>query len=388
MSWVLPAPTGPYAVGRCRFDLEDPSRTDPYARRRGVARKLAITAWYPAAVGDGTSAAYLPGAWRPVSWMWGLRARRVTTNSVTAAPPLDAARFPLVVFSGSANPALCYAALLEEVASHGYVVAGISHPYESMPVTAFASGWPRLTRLRSLGGALARPGSRPYEDDLAQRAGVVAVKAADIELVASVLTTTGARDAPHLPIDPTRWAAIGHSFGGGAVAAVCAAGSTCRAGIGFDGGLWRRPDDVDVDRPFLQLFAEHPELTDPIDETVRDGRYVTADYAAEDRATTVGAWQALHDRATPGRSALVVGARHTSFSDWPVLPLRSWSPARRALGSATGPDAWRTTSTAVLAFLERYAATTTAGRDVELSSIAGLRVASPAELFCTQPAVA
>ena len=66
------------------------------------------------------------------------------------------------MLSPSANPALAHTALAEELASHGFVVAGISHPYESMPWTAYADRLPRLVRLRSLGGALSTPGARPY----------------------------------------------------------------------------------------------------------------------------------------------------------------------------------------------------------------------------------
>ena len=47
---------------------------------------------------------------------------------------------------------------------------GISHPYESMPWTAFADRLPRLVRLRSLGGALVDAG-RPAVRDRPRRAG-------------------------------------------------------------------------------------------------------------------------------------------------------------------------------------------------------------------------
>jgi dienelactone hydrolase len=377
---MLPAPTGPHAVGRVRFDLTDPSRPDPFARRRGTPRRLALVAWYPADTGGKAAGPYLPGAWRTTSWMWGLGARHVRAHAVDdAAPRSDGSGFPLVVFSPSANPALCYTALLTELASHGYVVVGISHPYESMPLTVYRSGWPRLTRLASLGGALARPGTRPYEQDLAERARIVDVKADDIAFVASVVSEAGA-----LPVDPTRWAAIGHSFGGGAAAEVCRR-TSCAAGVSLDGGLWRSPGEAAVARPFLQLFAEHPEFTAPIGDVVAGGQYADAGYAAKDRATTLGAWQALHESG--GRhAALVAGARHTSFCDWPLLPMRSWSPARRALAGATGPRAWTATSNAIVAFLDQYVRAGQADVDVALAADSTLRVAAPAELFVAQPA--
>jgi hypothetical protein len=38
---------------------------------------------------------------------------------------------------------------------------------------------------------------------------------------------------------------------------------------------------------------------------------------------------------------VVRGAAHTSFCDWPMLPLRTWSPARRALRGLTGAGVWK-----------------------------------------------
>jgi dienelactone hydrolase len=376
---LLPTPTGPYAVGRVRFDLTDHSRPDPFARRRGTLRRLALVAWYPADTGGKVAGPYLPGAWRTTSWMWGLGSGHVRAHAVDDAMPRSSASgFPLVVFSPSANPALCYTALLTELASNGYVVVGISHPYEPMPLTVYRSGWPRVTRLASLGGALARPGTRPYEQDLAERAAIVDVKADDIAFVAAAMSEAGALPV-RLRIDPTRWAAIGHSFGGGAAAEVCRHAS-CAAGVSLDGGLWRSPSEAAVARPFLQLFAEHPEFTAPFGDVVAGGQYADAGYAAQDRATTVAAWQALHESG--GRhTALVTGARHTSFCDWPLLPLRSWSPARHALAGAIGPRAWTASSNAIVAFLDQHVGAGRADVDVTLAADSTLRAAAPAELF-------
>jgi hypothetical protein len=56
----------------------------------------------------------------------------VRAHAREAADPADGA-FPLILFSPSVNPPLCYTALLQQLASHGYIAAGISHTYESRP---------------------------------------------------------------------------------------------------------------------------------------------------------------------------------------------------------------------------------------------------------------
>ena len=238
-----------------------------------------------------------------------------------------------MIFSPSGNPPLVYAALLEELASHGYVVAGISHTYESMPMSVFADGRARLMRPTSLGGAFAAPGARPFEEDLRERASVVSVKAADIRFVIEALR----RDPPRLlrgRLDTHRVAAVGHSFGGGAAAEVCRHDPAVRAGVSLDGGLWREPSAAGVATPFLQLFGEHPEYTLPCAEVVRRGLMADAGYCAADRACSVGAWQALHDSARPGLTAKVVGAaargvlRHAGAAAAPVVARASRAPRR------------------------------------------------------------
>jgi hypothetical protein len=381
----LPDPTGPFAVGRVALDLVDADRRDPYARRRGTRRKLAVWIWYPGAqpADRGRGGPYLPGAWRTTSWMWGLRGSGVRAHAADGPPPARPAHgFPLVVFSPSANPPLCYSALLQEIASHGYVVAGISHTYEVMPLSVFVRGLPRPTRLQSLGGALAAPGNRPYETDLAERARVVAVKADDIAFVAGRLVgLAGSGGRPLPPVDGSRWAAVGHSFGGGAAADVCGREAAPVAGAGLDAGLWRTPADVAPRVPFLQLFGEHPEYVAQPEDAVAQGFFTSADYAQRDRATSVGAWQALHERARPGHTALIDGATHTSFCDWPMLRLRRWSPARRALGGVSGPRVWAATSGALLAFLDRHVRGGETDVAAPLAADPALRVGPPEELF-------
>jgi hypothetical protein len=364
------------------FDVVDRDREDPYARRAGTARRLAVWVWYPAAPRTGAlPGAYLPGVWRTTSWLWGLHASRVRAQAREAPDPADGA-FPLILFSPSANPPPCYTALLQELASHGYIAAGISHPYESLPLTVFADAPPRLARLASLGGALAAPGKRPYEVDLRERADVVAVKAADLEFVRAELGAGDTTEARWLPaVDRDRSAVIGHSFGGGAAADICQRQHPPTAGVSLDGGLWRTPESLSPTGPFLQLFAEHPEYTTSPDDTVRRGFFKRADYAEQDRATTVGAWQALHSCARPGYSALVRGAAHTSFCDWPMLPLRTWSPARRALRGMTGAGIWSTVTSALLTFLGKHVKGDEGDVLATLIADDALRVGKPAELF-------
>src|SRR5580700_6256607 len=135
----LPEPTGPCPVGITSLWLTDTSRPDPWAT--GVnARELMVSLWYPAMPSEGRRARYMTPAESELQ----LTSRGITgvppealstvrTNAVSDAPPAgDQRALPLVVLSpGFTNARSALTALAEDLASHGYVVAGIDHTYES-----------------------------------------------------------------------------------------------------------------------------------------------------------------------------------------------------------------------------------------------------------------
>jgi predicted dienelactone hydrolase len=143
----LPEPTGPCPVGTTSLHLIDSSRPDPWAA--GVnARELMVSLWYPAAPSDGRRARYMTPAESGLQ----LTSRGITgvppdmlstvrTNAAVGATPAGHQRsHPLVVLSpGFTHPRSALTVLAEDLASHGYVVAGIDHTYESH-ATAFPDG--------------------------------------------------------------------------------------------------------------------------------------------------------------------------------------------------------------------------------------------------------
>src|ERR1700741_277657 len=143
----LPEPTGPYPVGVTSLWLTDASRPDPWAAGVNV-RELMVSLGYPAMQSDGRRARYMTPAESEL---------QLTSRGITGVPPdtlsttrinaaVDATpagrqrELPLVVLSpGFTNSRGTLTALAEDLASHGYVVAGIDHTYESY-ATAFPDG--------------------------------------------------------------------------------------------------------------------------------------------------------------------------------------------------------------------------------------------------------
>src|ERR1039458_810234 len=147
------------------------------------------------------------------------------TNAVSDATPAGSQRaLPLVVLSpGFTNSRSALTALAEDLASHGYVAAGIDHTYESF-ATAFPDG--RVTT--SLARETRRRGTGVWEK-------VVAGRAADACFVLNELTGTHPAWPGAGLIDPSRIAMAGHSIGGAAAIAAMLADSRIRAGIDMDG---------------------------------------------------------------------------------------------------------------------------------------------------------
>ena len=297
----LPGPTGPCPVGTTSLYLKDASRPDPWAA--GVsARELMVSLWYPATPSDGPRARYMTPAESELQ----LTSRGLTsvprdalstvrTNAVSDARPAGRQRaFPLVVLSpGFTNSRSTLTALAEDLASHGYVVAGIDHTYESF-ATAFPDG--RVTT------CLAREALRSGRGEK-----VVAGRAADVSFVLDELT--GAH--PAWPgaglIDPSRMAMAGHSAGGAAAIAAMVADSRIRAGIDMDGATHAQIPDDGLSRPFLFL-GKQSNYTPGIGGGI-PGKPGPASTWERDWELLTG-WK---------RWLLVAGAIHASFTDLALL---------------------------------------------------------------------
>ena len=107
-----------------------------------------VSLWYPAATPDGLPAPYMTPAEselqltnRGITGISPGALSRVEVNAVSdATPDGHQHSLPLVVLSpGFTSSRSTLTALAEDLASHGYVVAGIDHTYESF-ATAFPDG--------------------------------------------------------------------------------------------------------------------------------------------------------------------------------------------------------------------------------------------------------
>lgn len=330
---TLPAPSGPYPVGTETFRWVDPDRPetatdDPVDRRNVIAQ-----AWYPAAEPTGNGSQYLDGLGRlprrvsliPSFLMRGYD-RIDTHGDHRASLGRDRDRWPVVLFSpGYGAPRAFYTGLVAELASRGFVVLAVDHPYEA-DVTELADG--RIaTPLQDF----------PVDEAEGERVMIEqqALRAADLRFVIDQLDRPGAlgpRLSGHL--DTEHIAAIGHSFGGAAAAAAAADDERIRAAANIDGTLYGDLPERPLRQPFLLVQSEYAE-------TDHSPKFLDRNAAL------------LGGLRSGGFRFEIGDANHYSFTD---VPLFLSGPGRFALaqmiGGSRGPVATqRATVDILVAFL-------------------------------------
>jgi dienelactone hydrolase len=328
----LPEPTGPRPVGTASLHLIDTSRADPWAA--GVtARELMVSLWYPAVPSDGRRARYMTPAESEL---------QLTSRGITGLPPdaLSTTRtraaadampegtqhsLPLVVLSpGFTNSRSSLTALAEDLASHGYVAAGIDHTYESYG-TEFPDG--RITT------CLARE-TRQRDSGFHER--VMGGRAADVSFVLSELTGAHPAWPGATLIDPSRMAMAGHSLGGAATIAAMLADSRIRAGVDMDGSTVAEIPAQGLSRPFLFL-GKQSNYTPGSGGAVTPG---TREWKL--RRSAVVTWERDWARMTGWKRWLVVaGAVHASFTDLALLAEQTGIDIETGLSGARSLDITR-----------------------------------------------
>ena len=295
----LPAPTGPLAVGRIAYHWTDSSRTEPYATANGTYREVIVHVWYPADVQP--NAATLPylqdfaalekcAGEEEMKELLGAAYESVksgalrTHASSNAKISTSSRKYPLLVFSpGFGEQSLTYSAMLEDLASHGYVVAAIDHPYDATCIVfpdgrsiAFAQDkWDAAIKS---GGAIAYFASR------------IEIWAADTRFVLDQLirynNTRGLKAPFASHLDLERIGVFGHSVGGMTAFRVGELDERFRAIVNQDSDYQGRPfmsnsSAGNIKQPFLLFVSNHSffkHVTPPTEKQLAAEKLTLAEF--------------------------------------------------------------------------------------------------------------
>ena len=292
----LPAPDGRYRVGVRSFELRDDARQGVMHGVPGTPRILPVTVWYPALAGaTGSARPYFTRqeAWdegRSGAVLWGFPAWRFLSLHATRTHGIDAApvakgRFPVVIFNhGYWSFRAQNTALMERLASHGYIAVSVAHPRDSADVrladgtmvrtaqhfgpegigdpaldkrwetatAAFMGGLDHARRIAAI------PAYRAAID--AHRLGQsLRIWRDDALFAARTLRTAPLPGAVFARADFSRTVYAGMSFGGSTAVSACDADPNCAAAVDLDGENF---DGAQFDRavraPLLLMLTDQP----------------------------------------------------------------------------------------------------------------------------------
>jgi hypothetical protein len=259
---TLPRPTGPYPLGTVSLHLVDRSSPDPVAGP-GHYREVMASVWYPA-----RNVSRYPLA----PWLLPAPLRRLLISGEfdpdAAVAPFTAGHqgapllctgkpWPVILFSHGAHDHRADTTIVvQELASHGYVVVTVDHTYDAF--SEFPDG--RLT--------VPRYDHPMYPGDFAK----------DIRYVLDQIEVLAAGrnpDAEHRPLpaglgaalDLRRVGMFGWSKGATATALVMGDDKRIRAGLSFDGPMESDPPDppvpAELNRPFMLMTAVYTRAEYP-----------------------------------------------------------------------------------------------------------------------------
>jgi predicted dienelactone hydrolase len=333
---VLPEPTGHERIGTVSLHLIDRSRPDPWVPTTPV-REIMVQIWYPAKdvrpyprapwVSPGVAARINPPG-SPVL---------LPDTHAHAGATVDRGRHPVVVYSpGLGLERTASTALVEDLASHGYIVVTIDHTHDAQLVE-FPGG-----RIETQ--AMPQPTEDPA-DEARIIAKALQARVADTRFTLDQLARINRGHNPDagqrpLPrglrgaLDLSRVAMFGHSLGGATAAETMYEDPRVKAGLNMDGSVSGPVVTAGLDRPFLLMASQG--------------------HGEDDDETWDSLWAHLRG---PRHWLQLDGSGHMSFTDLQVLYPQAGVPPEAmepAFGTIDGERAVAVQRAYVRAFFDRY----------------------------------
>lgn len=279
----------------------------------------------------------------------------VVSGAITSHAVEDArvasrpSKFPLILFlHGVGGSIFEYSSLIEELASHGYVIAAVEDTYLAAAV-AFPDGRVLPHRLFAVAAGTSA------EERLKQMSAPEGPERTSIDLrfvLDKVSELNGTRGKSPLAgrLDLARVAAMGHSAGGLAAIRACQLEPRFRACVSLDGvanpeGAWLNYADASCpDLPFLLLEPYRPSPTDERLARMGETRAQFDEYLARKQSQLKSCRADTYDAVMSA-----TGMVHDSFSDGPLLSsANSFANTQVALHNLGLVEA------TTLAFLDKY----------------------------------
>ncbi len=255
----LPKPTGPFPLGTTTLHLVDSAREETQGGPPGRRREVMIQIWYPAER-SGPGQAYRSRA--DTSFVKEHLAL-VKTHAAAGVPVAAAQpRYPVVIFSPSWTGRRTQNTVqTEELASHGFVVVGIDHPYAT-EWTVFPDGRTIPTTLGEFPDCSTDESFAAEEPVLEEQ---LRTRVADVRFVLDELERLDRSDPDGRftgRLDVSRVGVFGHSFGGVVAAEVCRDDPRVKAAANLDEPILGDAMTKGIGKPYMVLADDTHIPTD------------------------------------------------------------------------------------------------------------------------------
>jgi predicted dienelactone hydrolase len=332
----FPQPTGPHAIGTLTYHWVDSGRPEVFTADPKDRRELMVQLWYPAKpdrssprapwVQDANAlSADLAGVLHLPGFTFG-HVRQVTSNAVASAPVADdRPSYPVLLFlEGSTGFRQMNTFQVEELVSHGYIVAAVDQPFTAgyvvYPDGRQADGLPR-DQLE----ALVRQSYRPVEaaptlNDQAFADGIVPYLAHDASFTLDQLAALNQGDPAGIlagRLDLRRAGIFGVSLGGIVGAEACRLEPRLRACLVMDAPMPTHVVQAGLPQPAMWITRDA--------DTMRLERRRAGGWSEADIREHLTTMRATFERLPgAGYYVQVPGMFHLNLTDIPLLsPLAS-----------------------------------------------------------------
>lgn len=334
----FPKPSGQYAIGTVTYHWIDTSRPELFTSDPNEHRELTVQVWYPAKnEPEAPGAPYIQDADTVTPEIGRLlhlpefifsHLKYVKTNAVALAPIADEkANYPVLIYlTGVDGFRSVNTFQVEDLVSHGYIVAGIDQPGIA-PLVRLSDGRKVLgltrDKIQPMINQSVEPQPKvPVLNGKALPDGIIPYFAQDAIFTLDQLTDINKNDPKDIltgRLDLGHVGTFGVSLGGMNVAEVCLKDPRFKAGLIMD--VWM-PNNV-----------VKAGLKQPIMFLTRDANSMRLEgWSEHDIALTVNTMRAVYGKLPgDGYYAEIMKMFHANFTDIPY-----WSPTFSVVGM-TGP---------------------------------------------------
>lgn len=258
----FPEPTGISGVGKRQEHLVDKNRQETNVSNG--YRELMVHIWYPTNKETPrqktfydhdaltTTQKFINHQTHIPRWLlYGLGFTKTYTIDNAPISP-DQKTFPIIIASHGSGPIIQeYSWLFEELASHGYIVIGINHPYMADSI--------RFPDDRVIKGLLNDKRKEGREATKQWKQEQLEIAAHDVTFVIDSLDNLNKNPSWPLfnKLDLNRIGICGHSAAGSLAMRLCLEDKRIKAGVGLDSGTRCNPSLNAFSTPFLVLLGEN-----------------------------------------------------------------------------------------------------------------------------------